>query len=161
MFNKIEILGKVAGEPRAISTKTGNAMVEFRVYNEDYTTEGGVKKKYSEFNTVICFGSEAEKVLKYVKSGCLLFIEGKLQTRKYPSKKTGEMVEVKEVKAGSVRLLDYLVAGTPRKAANGDGQPGIESQAPDVDEEQAITKTSRLLGSDQSLISLYDTIDKD
>lgn len=161
MFNKIEILGKVTGEPRSISTRTGNAMVEFKVYNEDYTTEGGVKKKYCEFNTVICFGAEAEKVLKYVKSGCLVFVEGKLQTRKYPSKKTGEMVEVKEVKAGSIKLLDFLFSSGKKSSTADQGAGSEQSSTSSEEEGDVITKTSRLLGSDSTLVSVFDTITND
>jgi len=88
-------------------------------------------KEEPQYFTVICFDRLAEAAGAYVKTGRLLYVEGRLQTRKFQDRQ-GLTREVTEIVASDVQFLDHAgeasrgeeaaaadeaVAGEPAEAA--------------------------------------------
>lgn len=80
MLNQVNLLGRVG----RIETKDSNGkpMTSMSIA----TSKGTGEHKKTEWHNCIAFGKTAETLIKYVKVGDLLFLEGSLSYRKYTPK---------------------------------------------------------------------------
>ena len=85
MINKAIILGRVGRDPEIRHSNKGHAIGSFSVAtSETWKDKQGERQEKTEWHRVVVFGKLAEAVVQpYVKKGGLLYIEGKLQTRKW------------------------------------------------------------------------------
>jgi single-strand DNA-binding protein len=85
MLNKVQIIGRVGKDPEVRYSTNGDAMANFTVATseryKDKQTGEAVEK--TEWHNVSAFRRLGEIVGEYVKKGSLIYIEGKIQTRKY------------------------------------------------------------------------------
>ncbi len=84
-LNKVLLIGRMAADPEARTTQSGQTMVTLRiatnrVWNDRNTNQ---KQEQVEFHTVIGWGRLGEIAQKYLLKGQMLFIEGRLQTRSW------------------------------------------------------------------------------
>jgi single-strand DNA-binding protein len=84
------ILGNVGADPEVHTSESGVKIVSFSVAtSERWTDKGsGEKKERTEWHRVVAFGSRDNDGLagiaeKYLKKGSKVYVEGKLQTRKW------------------------------------------------------------------------------
>lgn len=82
MLNKTTLIGNVGGEPDVRYTKAGLKVVSFRLAtSESWTDQNGEKSKHTEWHSIVAWRKMADLCETLVKSGMLIYIEGKLQTR--------------------------------------------------------------------------------
>ena len=85
MLNKVQIIGRVGKDPEVRYATNGDAIANFTVATseryKDKQTGEAVEK--TEWHNVSAYRRLAEIVGDYVKKGALIYIEGKIQTRKY------------------------------------------------------------------------------
>ena len=86
--NKAIILGNVCQDVEVRWTPNANAVANFSVAtNEEWKDKNtGQKQERTEFHRVVMFGKIAEVAGQYLKKGSKIYIEGKLQTRKWTNK---------------------------------------------------------------------------
>lgn len=84
-INKAIILGNVCQDIDVRYTPNGNAVANFSIAtNEEWKDKNtGQKQERAEFHKVVIFGKIAEVAGQYLKKGSKVYIEGKLQTRKW------------------------------------------------------------------------------
>lgn len=84
-INKAIILGNVCQDIDMRYTSNGNAVANFSIAtNEEWKDKNtGQKQERAEFHKVVIFGKIAEVAGQYLKKGSKVYIEGKLQTRKW------------------------------------------------------------------------------
>lgn len=110
MFNKVLIIGNVGRDPELRYTPAGQAVANFPVAsNYRYTASSGEKRSETEWFQVSAWGKLAEAVNQYVKTGDLVFIEGRLKTNKYEGK-DGQTHFSVEVFCTGYRLLSAAQA---------------------------------------------------
>lgn len=84
-LNKATILGNVGRDPEARRTKNDNAIVNFTIATserwKDKSTGEPVEK--TEWHRVSVMGPLAEVAEKYLKKGDKVYIEGRIETRKW------------------------------------------------------------------------------
>lgn len=83
--NKVILVGNVGQDPEMRYMPSGGAVCNLSIatsesWNDKQT---GEKKEQTEWHRVVLFGKLAEIAGEYVKKGTQLYIEGKLQTRKW------------------------------------------------------------------------------
>lgn len=84
MLNKVQIIGRVGQEPEIRYTQENKPVANLSVATtEKWKDKSGQQQEKTEWHRVVIFGGIAGVVEKYVKKGDLLFLEGKLQTRKW------------------------------------------------------------------------------
>lgn len=84
MLNKVQIIGRVGQEPEIRYTQENKPVANLSVATtEKWKDKSGQQQEKTEWHRVVIFGGIAGVVEKYVKKGDLLFVEGKLQTRKW------------------------------------------------------------------------------
>lgn len=90
-LNKVLIIGRVVRDPELKALSTGMRVCGLSMAtNRTWKGKDGQKKESTEFHNIVAFGRTAETIGQYVKKGQLLYIEGRLQTRTWEDKKSGE-----------------------------------------------------------------------
>lgn len=100
-LNQVTIQGRLGRDPDVRFTGSGQAVANFTLAtDESYKDKNGDKVKKTEWHNIVVWGKSAEYVQQYVKSGDLILIVGKLQTRS--SEKDGVKKYTTEVVANEV-----------------------------------------------------------
>lgn len=87
--NKAIIAGNLGQDPEARTTQNGNKLVNLRVATSESwkDRQTGERKEKTEWHTVVIFDERiAETAEKYLKKGSKVYLEGKIQTRKWADK---------------------------------------------------------------------------
>lgn len=100
--NKVILIGNLGADPELVETKSGSALCNVSLATSIRTKDGEDK---TEWHRVVMFNETAENVVKYMRKGSKLYIEGRLQTRQYEDKE-GNTRYATEVVAGQVAFLD-------------------------------------------------------
>jgi len=127
--NKVILLGNLGRDPETRYTTGGDAVTNLRIATtETWKDKNGDKQEKTEWHSVVLFGRQAEIAGEYLKKGRSVYIEGRLQTRKYTDKEGVEKYAT-EIVGDRMQLL-----GGPRDGASGgagDDEPsGGERRAP-------------------------------
>jgi single-strand DNA-binding protein len=105
MVNKVILIGNLGQDPELRSTAGGQSVASLRVATTDkFKDKEGNLQERTEWHSVVVWGRDAENVNKYCKKGKQLYIEGRLQTRKWQDKE-GKDRYTTEVVAETVRFL--------------------------------------------------------
>ncbi|SFA98013.1 single-stranded DNA-binding protein [Azotobacter beijerinckii] len=84
-INKVILLGNVGGDPETRSMPNGNAVTNITMATSETwkDKQTGQQQERTEWHRVVFFGKLAEIAGEYLKKGAQVYIEGKLQTRKW------------------------------------------------------------------------------
>ena len=104
--NKIILLGNVGKGPELRATAGGTTVANFSLATTDRTKDqAGNWTDRTEWHNLVAFQRTAEIVRDYVKKGSKLYIEGKIQTRSWDDKTSGEKKYRTEVLINELVLL--------------------------------------------------------
>jgi len=85
--NKVILLGNLGRDPETRYTTGGDAVTNLNIAtSEQWKDKNGEKQERTEWHRVVLFGRQAEVAGEYLKKGRSVYIEGRLQTRKYTDK---------------------------------------------------------------------------
>ena len=103
--NKVIILGRIGKDPTL--RKVGNSTVaQFSVATESsFKDKSGEWQKNTDWHECIAWGKLADVVQQYVSKGDQIYVEGRLQTRSWDDKETGQKRYKTEVVVGELCLL--------------------------------------------------------
>jgi primosomal replication protein N len=76
-LNRVELIGRIAKGPDVRATPSGMHVSYFRV------ATNGREERDTEFHQCTAFGKTAEFIAEYLRTGRLVFIEGRLRTNAY------------------------------------------------------------------------------
>ncbi|WP_422444108.1 single-stranded DNA-binding protein [Endozoicomonas sp. ALB091] len=83
-INKVILIGNVGQDPDIRFTPSGTAVANLSIAtSEQWKDQQGQQQEKTEWHRVVIFGKLAEICQQYVQKGAKLYIEGKLQTRKW------------------------------------------------------------------------------
>jgi single-strand DNA-binding protein len=104
--NKVILLGNVGKDPEIRSTPSGTMVGTFGLATaERAKDQTGNWVDKTEWHNLVCFGRTAEIVRDYVKKGTQLFVEGKIQTRSWDDKESGQKKYRTEILVNELTLL--------------------------------------------------------
>jgi len=113
--NKVILLGNLGRDPETRYTTGGDAVTNLSIAtSEQWKDKSGEKQERTEWHRVVLFGRQAEIAGEYLKKGRSVYIEGRLQTRKYTDK---DGVEKYSTEVVGDRM--QLIGGT-REGSGGD-----------------------------------------
>lgn len=99
------LIGNLTRDPELKSLPSGINVCSFSLAtNRVYKDKDGNKKEQTEFHNVVVFGRQAETSGQYLKKGQNVMIEGRLQTRSWDDKATGEKKYRTEIVADAVQF---------------------------------------------------------
>lgn len=90
-LNKVQIIGRLTRDPELKSLPSGAPVCNFSMATSRvWFDQQKQKQEETEFHNCIAWNKTGENIAQYVKKGHLLYIEGRLQTRSWDDKTTGE-----------------------------------------------------------------------
>ena len=111
MLNKVMLIGRLGADPEIKYTQSGSPVANLRVAtDESYTDRNGTRQERTEWHTVIAFQRTAEICQQYLHKGSLVYIEGKLQTRKWQDKNGQERYST-EIQCQRLQMLERRQEG--------------------------------------------------
>ena len=109
--NKVILIGNLGRDPETRYTTGGDAVTNLRIATTDtWKDKAGEKQERTEWHTVVLFGRQAEIAGEYLKKGRPVYIEGRLQTRKWTDKEGVEKYST-EVVGDRMQLLGSREGG--------------------------------------------------
>jgi single-strand DNA-binding protein len=104
--NKVFLLGNVGKDPEMRATAGGMTIANFTLATADRQKDAqGNWQDRTEWHNLVAFQRTAEIVRDYVKKGTQLFIEGKIQSRSWDDKETGQKRYKTEILVNDLTLL--------------------------------------------------------
>lgn len=83
--NKVIVLGRLGQDPDVRATASGTQVVNLNVATNEFgpQDEQGNRQELTEWHRIVMFGRMAENAANYLRKGSLVYVEGRLQTRKW------------------------------------------------------------------------------
>jgi single-strand DNA-binding protein len=128
--NKVILVGNLGRDPEVRYSPNGQAVANVTLATSESWKDktSGEKQEKTEWHRVVFFGRLAEIAGEYLKKGAQIYIEGRLQTRKWQDK-DGKDRYTTEIVANDMQMLGSRAgAGAPSDNFNQD-QP-VENAAP-------------------------------
>ena len=105
--NKAIIVGNLGRDPEVRYAANGNPIASVGVATTDSwrDKQSGERQEKTEWHRVVFFGRLAEIAGEYLRKGSQVYIEGRLQTRKWEDQKTGQERYTTEIVANDMQML--------------------------------------------------------
>jgi single-strand DNA-binding protein len=104
--NKVMLLGNVGKDPEIRTTPGGMTVATFSLATADRAKDAqGNWADKTEWHNLVAFQRTAEIIRDYVKKGSQIFIEGKIQTRSWDDKESGQKKYRTEILINELSLL--------------------------------------------------------
>jgi len=105
-LNKVMIIGNLGQDPEIRYMPSGDAVANISVAtDESYKDKQGQKVEKTEWHRVSMFGKLAEIAGQYLRKGSKVYVEGKLETRKWQAQDGSDRYST-DIKAFSMQMLD-------------------------------------------------------
>ena len=141
-LNKAFIFGNLTRDPELRALPSGMNVCNFSIAtNRTYKDRDGKKQEQTDFHNIVVFGRQADTVSQYLKKGSSVFVEGRMQTRSWDDKTSGEKKYRTEVVADRVQFGPKGSGGGGGAKRSDDaevsdeassGGPGIEYPKDDI-----------------------------
>ncbi|WP_375654635.1 MULTISPECIES: single-stranded DNA-binding protein [unclassified Bartonella] len=112
MLNKVMLIGRLGADPESKTMNSGTEVVNFRMATSESYTDKNTHQKVekTEWHSVVIFNPHLAKIaLQYLNKGSKVYVEGKLQTRKWQDKNGHDRYTTEIVLPqfkGELKLLD-------------------------------------------------------
>ena len=134
MLNKVMLIGNLGKDPEFNLTPSGTPVAKFSLAVSRNRKVNGEKKEETEWFNIVAWSQLAEICEKYLHKGSKVYIEGRIQQRKYTDKE-GIQRNVVDIIANDMKMLDTKAAsgGTGNYAQSGASQASPSSSGDDFD----------------------------
>jgi len=131
--NKAIIVGTLGRDPEIRYTQSGSAIANLSVATSEQWTDKstGEKQEKTEWHRVVIFGKLAEIAGQYLTKGSQVYLEGKLQTRKWQDQNTGQDKYSTEIVLNPFNGVMQMLGG-----GQGGGQQGQPMQGQQLMQQQ-------------------------
>lgn len=103
--NKVTIIGNLGKDPELKFMPNGDAVCNFSVATTDtWKDKDGAKQERTEWHNIVMYRKVAEIAGEYLKQGSSVYLEGRLQTRKWQTKE-GQDRYTTEIVADLMQML--------------------------------------------------------
>lgn len=128
MLNKVILIGRLGREPELRYMANGEAVCNFSVAtSESWKDKNGQRQESTEWHNVTMYRKLAEIAGKYLTKGSQVYLEGKIQSRKYQGKDGIERTAY-EIIANEMKMLG---------GRNDSGQQSAQHTPPEHSRRQA------------------------
>ncbi len=106
MVNKVFLIGNLGRDPELRSTTSGQPVASFTLAtNRRWKDREGNRQEQTEWHNIVCWGRLAEIAGQYLTKGKQIFVEGRLQTRSWEDRQSGEKRYRTEVVCDNFQML--------------------------------------------------------
>jgi single-strand DNA-binding protein len=129
-LNKVMVIGHLGRDPEMRYTPSGRPVTNFNVAaSRSWKTSDNERRTETEWFNVVAWGSLAEICNQYLSKGQQVYIEGRLQTRRW---------EEDGVKRSTVEIVakEMVMLGKRKKKDNDNDQEEEDDYGTDFEEEE-------------------------
>ena len=135
MVNKVILIGNLGQDPEVRSTQSGSVVTTFSLAtSRRWNDADGHRQEQTEWHNVVCFNRIAEVAGQYLARGRQVYVEGRLQTRSWQDRQTGETRYRTEIVCENLQMLGQRpeAAAAPEADAEPapEGEPAKAAAAP-------------------------------
>ena len=124
-LNKAILIGNLTRDPELRSLPSGIKVCTFSLAtNRVWKDKNGARQESADYHNVVVFGRQAETVAQYMKKGSSILVEGRMQTRSWDDKNSGEKKYRTEV------VADRTQFGPKGGNTSGGSTTSVGSKAP-------------------------------
>ena len=115
--NKVILMGNLGRDPEVRFMPNGDAVCNFSIATTDsWKDKAGERQEKTEWHNIVMYRRLAEIAGEYLKKGRPVYLEGRLQTRKW------------QTKEGQDRYTTEVIADSMQMLGGREGAPAQESQ---------------------------------
>jgi single-strand DNA-binding protein len=104
-LNKAIIVGNLTRDPELATIPSGQKVCKFGVAtNRIWKDKSGAKQESTSYHNIVVWGRQAETSAQYLKKGQQVMIEGRIETRSWDDKTSGEKKYRTEIIADRVQF---------------------------------------------------------
>ena len=140
MVNKVILIGNLGKDPEVKQLDSGSSVGRFSLAtNESYKDKSGEWQNLTEWHNIVVWRNLAERAERSLKKGSLVYVEGKLTTRKWQDNEGKDRYNT-EIVANTFRLLE-------KRESTGSGSipplPGAADEFPSTTANTAATPATQ------------------
>ncbi|HAS81054.1 MAG: Single-stranded DNA-binding protein [Candidatus Nomurabacteria bacterium GW2011_GWE1_32_28] len=121
-LNKAIVIGNLTRDPEIRSLPSGIKVCSFSLAtNRVWKDKNNARQESTDYHNVVVFGRQAETVAQYMKKGSSILIEGRMQTRSWEDKTSGEKKYRTEIVADRTQF-------GPKGGSSGASTPSADSE---------------------------------
>lgn len=135
MVNKVILVGNLGRDPEVRSIPSGQSVASFSLAtSRRWRDREGQRQEQTEWHNIVCWGKQAEIAGQYLTKGKQIYVEGRLQTRSWDDRNTGEKKYRTEIVCDNFQMLgsrggdsgggNYNRGGDNFGSGSGDGPQG-------------------------------------
>ena len=118
-FNRAIVIGNLTRDPEMKALPSGIQVTSFSVAtNRVWKDKNGAKQENTDYHNVVVFGRQAETAAQYLKKGASVLVEGRMQTRSWDDKASGEKKYRTEIVADRVQFGPRSGGAAPTAAGS-------------------------------------------
>ena len=112
MLNKVILIGNLGRDPETRYMTNGDAVCNFSVATSESWTDrnSGQRQERTEWHNIVLYRKLAEIAAQYLKKGSKVYLEGKIQSRKYTDKQGVERTAY-EIVCSEMKMLGGKAEG--------------------------------------------------
>lgn len=121
-INKVILIGNLGADPEVRYTQSNNAVCNLRLATSEQwrDKQSGEQRENTEWHSVVLFSRLGEIAGEYLRKGSKVYIEGRLQTRKWQDQ-NGQDRYTTEIVASDMQMLDSRGGDAPMGESGGYG----------------------------------------
>ena len=129
-LNKAILIGRLGRDPEVRQMPNGEAVCNFSIAtSETWKDQHGQKQERTEWHAITLYRRMAEVAGQYLKKGSLVYIEGRIQSRKYTDKNGIERTAY-EIIGSEMKMLGGKAEGSSESANTAEPPAPPRRQAP-------------------------------
>ncbi|HWM89978.1 MAG TPA: single-stranded DNA-binding protein [Thermoanaerobaculia bacterium] len=106
MLNKVILIGNLGKDPEVRSLPSGQPVATWTMAtSRRWRDKNGQKQEQTEWHSIVCFGKQAEIAGQYLTKGKQVCVEGRIQTRSWDDRNTGEKKYRTEIVCDNFQML--------------------------------------------------------
>jgi single-strand DNA-binding protein len=141
-LNKAIVIGNLTRDPELRSLPSGIKVCTFSLAtNRVWKDKNGARQESTDYHNVVVFGRQAETVAQYMKKGSSILVEGRMQTRSWDDKTSGEKKYRTEIVADRTQFgpkssgVGFTSNKTEEESKESPGADAIEYPEEDINPE--------------------------
>lgn len=128
-LNRVMLLGNVGADPELRVTSGGSSVLKIRLAtSESFLDKNRVRQEKTEWHSVVCWGKQAEALVRIIEKGSKIHVEGSLRTSSYEDK---EGVKKYKTEVNAQHIILCGGAGAQRRPQAEERQPGDDREEDD------------------------------
>ena len=117
--NKVILVGNLGSDPEVRSTPGGQRVANFRLAtSRQWTGQDGQRQEKTEWHSIVAWGKLADICERYLQKGKQVYVEGRLETRNWQDKESGQTRYKTEIICETMQMLG--------RAGERNGDPGSD-----------------------------------